>query len=374
MLQRHEPSRRRVPGLKDQGRMWHAPIVLGLVAGLLLLSQPRVARAQSGDFMGPRPEMITPEAERAIQRGLSYLAHTQNRDGSWRTAGGFGTFPVAMTSLAGLALMASGSTPVEGPYAVQVRRAVDYVVSQANPNGVIAAMDEESRPMHGHGFAMLFLGQAYPMERDELRREHIRRVLQKAVALTGRAQSRYGGWLYTPDSGSDEGSVTVTQIQGLRSVRNAGIQVPRSIIERACKYIELSANPDGGIRYRAEIQGESRPPITAAAVATLYNAGEYDNPVAKRCLVYLKNLLAHGNTSRVYMGHEFYALFYTAQAMYLSSEANWKSFFPEVRDNLVARQAGDGSWEGDGVGKTYGTAIAVMVLELPYHYLPIMQR
>ncbi|MEZ5989455.1 MAG: hypothetical protein R3F30_10085 [Planctomycetota bacterium] len=60
------------------------------------------------------------------------LARTQNRDGSWRNTGGYGS-PVAMTGLAGVALLMSGSTPTRGPYACPVRRAVDYLMSQAMP-------------------------------------------------------------------------------------------------------------------------------------------------------------------------------------------------------------------------------------------------
>ena len=52
----------------------------------------------SGDKL--RPRGITAKAERSIQRGLQYLARTQNRDGSWRSAGGYGSYPVAMTALA----------------------------------------------------------------------------------------------------------------------------------------------------------------------------------------------------------------------------------------------------------------------------------
>jgi hypothetical protein len=33
----------------------------------------------------------------------------------------------------------------------------------------------------------------------------------------------------------------------------------------------------------------------------------------------------------------------------------------------------DGSWRGD-VGSTYSTAIATMILSLPYRYLPIFQK
>jgi hypothetical protein len=45
-----------------------------------------------------------------------------------------------------------------------------------------------------------------------------------------------------------------------------------------------------------------------------------------------------------------------------------------MRDWLLAAQSNDGSWEGDAVGKVYGTAIALVILQIPYGYLPILQR
>ena len=30
--------------------------------------------------------------------------------------------------------------------------------------------------------------------------------------------------------------------------------------------------------------------------------------------------------------------------------------------------------QGDGIGKAYGTAIALVILQLPYKYLPVYQR
>ena len=142
------------------------------------------------------------------------------------------------------------------------------------------------------------------------------------------------------------------------------------------KYIEKSANPDGGIRYTVRGHGPSLTPITAAAVAVLYNAGQYENPVAGRCLAFLKKKMAGtgGNVRRLSTGHKFYTMLYLAQGMYLSSEKNWESYFPAVRDNLIATQSAEGSWKGDSVGTTYGTAIAMITLQLPYQYLPILQR
>jgi len=348
-------------------------LLLILLAAAGWLGAPPLQAAEKTDVR-ELPDMITPDTEVAIAKGMAFLARSQARDGSWRAQAEYGgAYPTAMTALAGLALMAGGNTPVEGRYSPNVRQAVDYLLSNSNPTGVIARMDEEQSCMHGHGFAMLFLAEAYGMERDTARQEKIHKVLRKAVDLTGSAQSSRGGWLYQPNNSGDEGSVTVTQIQGLRACRNAGIKVPKTIIDRACKYIEMSANPDGGISYSVGQSG-SRPPITAAAVATLYNAGEYENPVALKALEYVKNLTKRSDHAVLSSGHEFYSLLYTSQAMYLSSDENWKEYFPKSRDHLLKTQSSRGSWQGDHVGETYGTAVALIALQLPYGYLPILQR
>ena len=317
--------------------------------------------------------MITVEAEKSIERGLQYLVKNQSRDGSWRTNGASGGYPCAMTALAGLAILASGSTPLEGPYAINVQKATEYLLSCAGESGVIAKMSEEQRSMYGHGFAMLFLGQVYGMGVDESTQRRIKRVLTQAIQLTGKSQSSAGGWLYEPDSNGDEGSVTITQIQGLRSCKNAGIKVPKEIIMKACEYIAKCANSDGGIAYSLNSRGDSRPAITAAAVATLYNAGEYDNPIALKALEFLKKNIDF-KSNKMTGGHEFYEMLYISQAMYLSSEENWKLFFPFAMDKLIKRQDLDGAWKGDYVGEIYGTSIALLVLQLPYQYLPILQR
>ncbi|MBS3764467.1 MAG: terpene cyclase/mutase family protein, partial [Planctomycetes bacterium] len=318
------------------------------------------------------------ETKAAIDKGISYLARTQSRNGSWRAHGRFSTrtgYPCVMTSLAGLALMAAGNTPVEGKYAKNVRQAADYVMKQADRTGLIAGTRNTSRPMYGHGFSMLFLAEVYGMEPNPARQKQIRKILQKAVELTSRAQSKDGGWYYTPDSRSDEGSVTVTQIQGLRACRNAGIKVPKSTVNRATTYIQKCQQKDGGISYRLGMNG-SRPAISAAAVATMYNAGEYENPVAHGAL---KFTLRHLRKSKkdplqAYRGHSYYGLFYASQAVWFSGDKDWQDLFPNMRKSLLAKQQDDGSWQGDNVGRVYGTSIALLILQLPNQYLPILQR
>jgi hypothetical protein len=53
----------------------------------------------------------------------------------------------------------------------------------------------------------------------------------------------------------------------------------------------------------------------------------------------------------------------------------WEPYFEEVRSEILALQQPDGSWPNDeGPGRAFGTAMAVLILEIPYRFLPIFQR
>src|SRR3954453_5131604 len=60
--------------------------------------------SRRGDVPEGTLEMLTPETDQGIQKGLGWLARSQNADGSF----GSGTYRgnIAVTSLAGLAFMA----------------------------------------------------------------------------------------------------------------------------------------------------------------------------------------------------------------------------------------------------------------------------
>lgn len=316
-----------------------------------------------------RPAGVTAESERAVAQGLEFLANAQAKDGSWRNMGGRGSYPTAMTSLAGLALISAGNTPTRGKYALHLRRGIGFILGSSQRNGLITDFQSEARPMYGHGFSMLFLSQVYGMEEDRQRRDEIRKVLRRGVDLIARSQSAQGGWNYSPDSGGDEGSVTIMQVQGLRGCRNVGIKVPKDVIDGAIRYIENSTTSDGGISYRVG-QGGSRPSLAAPAAACLYNAGKYDSPLAERILKYCDSHLS-ANGPR---GHYYYTQLYLAQAYYQAGGERWEKYYPEIQKRLLSSQRDDGSWQGDNVGTTYGTAIAIIILQLPYKNLPICQR
>jgi hypothetical protein len=321
------------------------------------------------------PKHINSRVQKSVVRGLDYLAKTQGQDGNWPNGPDNAAYPITMTALAGMAFLANGNTTTRGPYAENVARVVQYLVGQSRGNGIITGSgQEQGRPMYGHGFALMFLASAYGMETDPKVREQMRKVIVAAIDLTARGQSNIGGWTYIP-GGGDEGSVTVTQIQALRAAHNAGFTVPKGVIEEAVRYLERCRAPGGGIVYSFGSGGEARLPISAAAIATLYNAGDYDSKLADECLHYVwDNFKQGGNDWNDSWGHGFYAHLYASQAFYQAGDEYWDNYFPRIRDSLLTRQAGDGSWMGDGIGNTYGTAIALTILQLPYKFLPIYQR
>jgi hypothetical protein len=317
------------------------------------------------------PKGVTRETRASIQKALKFLAREQSKDGTWRSGGGYGQYPCAMTALAGLALIASGSTPTRGPYAKNVRRATRFLLGQQQANGLIAAPAEEGRSMYGHGFGLLFLSQVYGMEEDVSKQRRIKQACKRAITLIVRSQSRDGGWLYTPDSGGDEGSVTITQVQALRGCRNAGIHVPKQCVDRAVRYIERSQSPDGGIRYSVRSAG-SRPALTAAACAVLYNAGKYDSKIADKAFRYAwSRCRPSGGRSH---GHYFYTQLYMSQATWQKGDKYWNKYYPDIQRHLLSTQQGNGSWRGDHVGLVYGTAIGLLILQIPYNKLPILSR
>src|SRR5690606_18141450 len=130
--------------------------------------------------------LLAPQVTASVERGLRWITQTQSKLGHWTA----GTYPTAMTALAGTALLCSGSTTTQGPYAQAIRRAVDYLVSRSRPNGLIGDPLRDNRYTYGHGFSMLMLSQVLGEEEDAQRREELIEVLMRAVDFSGSAQTR----------------------------------------------------------------------------------------------------------------------------------------------------------------------------------------
>ncbi|MBL8962631.1 MAG: hypothetical protein KF787_06375 [Phycisphaeraceae bacterium] len=315
---------------------------------------------------------ITPELNEAVSRGLSSLARRQLEDGSF---GGdrFGR-SVAITALACLAYMADGNLPGRGPYGDLVARGLEHILANCAETGLVAT-DATTGPMYGHGFATLFLGEVYGMTAgggDTALNARVHTALVKAVRLIQASQNAQGGWRYNPIPYDADVSVTICQVMALRSARNAGLDVSKDTIDKAVEYIRRCQNPDGGFRYQMDA-GDSLWPRSAAGVSSLFYAGIYADAAIDRGLSYISDSAfpGRGDSSRA---HYFYGHYYAVQAMYLAGGSHWARWWPAIRKELLDTQRDDGTWNDQSIGETYGTSMALIILQMPKRYLPIFQK
>ena len=147
--------------------------------------------------------------------------------------------------------------------------------------------------------------------------------------------------------------------------------VPAEIIEKAKKYIYDCKNEDGGISYSFRHRGGSRPAITAAALAALYNAGDYDSKHVPAMLKYCKdNLYRLGQQT---FGHWHYTYLYYSQVIYREGGESWRTFRDNIYTRIINEQTADGSWSGN-IGPIYITSINLTIMQLENGFLPIYQR
>jgi hypothetical protein len=326
------------------------------------------AKAQGrAEFDLAAGQMVTPVADRAISRGLEYLAGRQNEDGTFPSSS-YGQ-NVGVCALAGLAFMSEGSTPGRGRYGLNVSRIVDFLLENTQDTGYIfvGGGQESHGPMYGHGFAALCLAEVYGMTP----RSDIREKLAKATQLIINTQNHEGGWRYQPQRNDADLSVTVCEIMALRAARNAGLNVPVGVVERTIDYIKRCQNPDGGFMYMST-GGPSAFPRSAAGIVALYSAGVYEGEEIERGLGYLMQHVPRGDAFNR-ESHFFYGHYYAVQAMWHAGGEYWRAWYPAIRDLLISRQRDDGSWHDQSISPEYGTAMACIILQMPNNYLPIFQ-
>jgi hypothetical protein len=350
--------------------------------------------------------VLSDEGRLAAERGLALLAERQRPDGSWTgdvgyktedhyRAWNYGQSHLGVTALCGMSFLAGGHVPGRGAYGDVVEKAVGWVVDQVGPNGYIES--NETR-MYSHAFATLFLAEAYGMAQDE----RVRPALQKAVDLIVDSQNRDGGWRYTPHTEDADMSVSACQVMALRAARNIGIQVPRSTIDRAIKYVRDSAVREGDRMPRHWGRGGMTPPrpgafyyqpphatgnegsrvtwaLTAAGVTILTHAGVHADRDIDMGLDYLESYMSDFgmNWGRRARGHYYfwYGHYYAIQAFHMAGGDRYRNYFRELEQLLLLMQDPDGSWpNATGPGSNYSTATACLLLQLPREYLPIFER
>jgi hypothetical protein len=325
-----------------------------------------------------------------IPGGLRWLAGKQAPDGS------FGEHDkLALTGMSGLALLASGSTPTRGPFAEQLSKAIGFVLSCQTDGRAFSHRSSGYSAIHNHGYALLFLTQAYG--EGGVLDERLRVAIEQGLKATVDSQRDNGGFSYylydrqPPEYAEmwrvDEASTTISQIQALRGARNAGFQVPRDALRRAADYVARSQHDSGGFVYSitptprvSMVEGSDRPTfaITAAATAVLHALGTYDGPIVDRGIAYVEAFLP---PSRRKVPFFYYGHYYAAQVMHLVNDARGARWIAAIDAELAVRQRPDGHWPADpedtladGDSEILNSAWALQILLIETGTLPIHER
>ena len=125
-----------------------------------------------------------------------------------------------------------------------VQGAVEYLVRCTTPNGLITGPSQDSgMPMHGHGFALMFLASVYGMIAKESLRQQVGRRSARRSRLTSQGQSGAGGWTYIPGGGRRRVGHGHPG-PGAAGAHNAGFLVPRAVIEEAVKLPRECRTPE----------------------------------------------------------------------------------------------------------------------------------
>lgn len=316
-------------------------------------------------------ENVPREVREIYDRGLQYLATTQDDQGNWNGTGDNGP---GVTGLATMVFLASGEDPNFGLYSNNVRRAIRHIIQQQDATtGYIGGTS-----MYHHGFAMLALAEAYGTldDRDLWRAEEkngrsIGRSLELAVrlAITSQKKNPSGAWRYSPDAADADTSVSGSVLVGLLAARNAGIEVPDKSIDQAIKYFQEMTSDSGEVAYTGGLGGFGESSARSSIATLVYAvARRKDLPEFKATLHYLVDHLESRNHA-----YAEYTRYYQAQALFQGDLEAWQKWNTLLVRQLKAAQASDGSITSPH-GKTIGTSMSLLALALNYRFLPIYER
>ncbi|OHB80043.1 MAG: hypothetical protein A2W31_18865 [Planctomycetes bacterium RBG_16_64_10] len=361
------------PSLGREPSVRQLPVVLASGGGL------------EGRGAGLRGQLVdayggSQASQAAVARGLRWLMAHQLDDGSWRFDlrqspqcrgqcrhhGTIGS-STAATALALLPFLGAGQTHRDGEYQEVVKKGLYYLERRmiATPRGG----DLQEGTMYAQGLATIALCEACAMTGDDA----LRATAQSAIEFIVAAQHPRGGWRYVPGQPGDT-TVTGWQVMALKSGQLAGFEIPLPTWYAVARFLDSVQADDGS--YYGYLVPEKRPTTTAIGLLCRMYLGW---PRAHSPLLQGVEYLSKTGPSP----NDMYFNFYAAQVLHHFGGPVWDRWNGQLRDGLIAAQASAGheagSWQfveshSREAGRLYNTAMAIMLLEIYYRYMPLYSQ
>lgn len=358
---------------------------------------PTVFAARSGPAKAKAAAAFggSAEADKAVEKGLAWLATLQRKDGTWdfgapktKLAAADTTTPTAM---AVLAYLGAGHTPkTTGPHKKAVDLGLKALAARVNrANGKLAVA--HTAYMYSHGITALALCEGYAVTSDAT----LKVAAQLAVNLIVTGQGADGSWGYQPGTNGDT-SIGGWQLQALFAAKQAKLTVPPATTKKAVEFLDKVASGEGKsvYAYRADSPGAPGSALTAIGLWSRYHFDGWtaDTPGMKAGVA---GLTVANRRPRSRAGAkagdvlpDVYHFYYATQVLHRIGGDAWTDWNEGkagadgarpggLRDWLVGTQAADGSWAadrgqiGDHCGPLGTTALALLMLETPYRYVPL---
>ena len=311
------------------------------------------------------------KADPAIENALAYLQRIQKKDGSFEGSYGDTT---GVPALVGMAFLSKGHLPTEGPYTGALNRCIDYILANQKADGVFEKGHAGNGPMYSHNISTLFLSEVSGMV-DPERQRRIADALPKALAIILRAQSvqkveqNRGGWRYSPNSWDSDTSCSGWALMALRSAKLNGAAIPDEAIRSAVEYLHRHQHEKQGT-FGYNGREDHALSLTGMGLLCLELCGEHGGARTKLAADWVLRHFRELPGSQF----EFYGNYYNSQGMFQIGGRHWQEYANWMYANYLPKQSADGSWDSREAGRTYGTAMMVLALAVPWRQLPIYQR
>jgi len=330
----------------------------------------------------------------AIEDGLRWLKAHQDDDGRWDCdafmkhdregdvdGAGEAGHDIGVTALALLAMLADGSTTQAGPHQQSVQRAMHWLVTQQQQNGLIGKTTPHDY-IYGHAIATLALAEAFANGEDDA----LRAPLQQAINYLESHRNPYAVWRYQPRDNDNDTAVTSWCAHAYLTARDHNLRVNKQALKLVETWLDQVADPATGHHgYTRQGQPSARlagdhaerfPPdkneaITATALFLRQQLGQQvgERDICRKAadLVVAKLPAWTPEAGNI----DLYAWYWGSLSMHRAGGAWWQRWNKAVNEALVIGQskqgATRGSWDPIGVwgeagGRVYATAIATLTL------------
>lgn len=287
----------------------------------------------------------------AIDAGLAWLVAQQAQDGAWAEG------DVRTTTIALLALLGDGHTPIDGEHTAAVALGVGWLRAQQAGSGALGSSIGEHAP------ATLALAEAARFSADEEIAAAARRALLHLVT-----KQSSGAWADGTD-GEAEAALTAWGALALVAGVDAGL-VERDALSQAAGWIAENTRASGAVKRRRGAPGNRNREAAAALYARLAIRGstqEVTDTQADRLLKRSALPAWPEDGERVDLEYWFFG----AHALGLFDLTRWAAWEKALSGALLDHQSAAGSWPDvataeESTGEIYATAFAVLALEAPF--------